>query len=219
MREPAGAALRHRAVRALLSVGRAFDRGQAHQDGDSLHRRRPDAGVPRGAAGACRRAKVSDVYCDLNGEPYRADEFGFAALRTKEHFASASDFVAPADCWGDVAAAGGAAASRAGGGRRAQGLREGAVVASCGPVPRAASAARRCWRAPAATELSRAGHHQGQRHRQFAGPQGQQRHLDGDHPRRVQDAVARRPGADSLSEHLAVDHLDKGTRPSRPTAA
>ena len=52
-------------------------------------------------------AKVSDSYCDMNGEPYRADEFGFTALRTKESFESASDFIAPADCWGDVAAAGG----------------------------------------------------------------------------------------------------------------
>jgi 3-oxoacyl-[acyl-carrier-protein] synthase-1 len=52
-------------------------------------------------------AKVSDIYCDMNGEPYRADEFGFTALRTKESFESASDFIAPADCWGDVAAAGG----------------------------------------------------------------------------------------------------------------
>ncbi len=51
-------------------------------------------------------ALVSDIYCDMNGEPYRADEFGFTALRTKEHFESASDFVAPADCWGDVSAAG-----------------------------------------------------------------------------------------------------------------
>lgn len=50
--------------------------------------------------------KVTDVYCDMNGEPYRADEYGFTALRTKEAFESASDFVAPADCWGDVAAAG-----------------------------------------------------------------------------------------------------------------
>ncbi len=38
----------------------------------------------------------------MNGEPYRADEFGFACLRTNEAFVSASDFVAPADCWGDV---------------------------------------------------------------------------------------------------------------------
>jgi 3-oxoacyl-[acyl-carrier-protein] synthase I len=50
-------------------------------------------------------ARVSDVYCDMNGEPYRADEYGFACLRCPERFESASDFVAPADCWGDVAAA------------------------------------------------------------------------------------------------------------------
>ncbi|WP_251972939.1 beta-ketoacyl synthase N-terminal-like domain-containing protein [Sphaerotilus microaerophilus] len=52
-------------------------------------------------------AQVSDIYCDMNGEPYRADEFGFTALRTKEHFESASDFIAPADTWGDVSAASG----------------------------------------------------------------------------------------------------------------
>lgn len=51
--------------------------------------------------------RISDVFCDMNGEPYRADEFGFAALRTSERFVSASDFVAPADCWGDVGAASG----------------------------------------------------------------------------------------------------------------
>lgn len=56
------------------------------------------AGLPNGAT-------VTDVYGDLNGEPYRADEFGFAALRTRESFTSTSEFVAPADCWGDVSAA------------------------------------------------------------------------------------------------------------------
>jgi 3-oxoacyl-[acyl-carrier-protein] synthase-1 len=49
--------------------------------------------------------QVTDVYCDMNGEPYRADEYGFACLRTKEFLGSASDFVSPADCWGDVSAA------------------------------------------------------------------------------------------------------------------
>ena len=49
--------------------------------------------------------RVSDVYCDMNGEPYRADEYGFTVTRTREMFVSASDFVAPADCWGDVGAA------------------------------------------------------------------------------------------------------------------
>ena len=50
-------------------------------------------------------ARVTDVFCDMNGEPYRADEFGFAMLRTRESFASTSDFVAPASSWGDVSAA------------------------------------------------------------------------------------------------------------------
>jgi len=54
-----------------------------------------------------RDARVTDLYCDMNGEPYRADEFGFAALRNRESFVSASDFIAPADCWGDVSAASG----------------------------------------------------------------------------------------------------------------
>jgi 3-oxoacyl-[acyl-carrier-protein] synthase I len=49
---------------------------------------------------------ISDIYCDMNGEPYRADEYAFACLRTKESLDAASDFVAPADCWGDVGAAG-----------------------------------------------------------------------------------------------------------------
>jgi len=70
--------------------------------------------IGEGLTGAFRSAlaplpngvKVSDVYCDMNGEPYRADEYGFTALRTKEFFDSASDFTAPADCWGDVSAAG-----------------------------------------------------------------------------------------------------------------
>lgn len=62
----------------------------------------------RGALGRLpERAKVSDIYCDMNGEPYRADEFAFSALRTKEFFESVSDFNAPADCCGDVGAAGG----------------------------------------------------------------------------------------------------------------
>jgi len=49
--------------------------------------------------------KVTDTYCDMNGEPYRADEFAFAVTRTRERFVAATDFVTPADCWGDVGAA------------------------------------------------------------------------------------------------------------------
>ncbi len=50
--------------------------------------------------------QIHNVFCDLNGETYRADEYGFTALRTKSRFRAATDFVAPADCWGDIGAAG-----------------------------------------------------------------------------------------------------------------
>lgn len=50
--------------------------------------------------------RVDNVFCDLNGETYRADEYAFSALRMGARMRSASDFVAPADCWGDVGAAG-----------------------------------------------------------------------------------------------------------------
>jgi 3-oxoacyl-[acyl-carrier-protein] synthase-1 len=50
--------------------------------------------------------EVHNVFCDLNGETYRADEYGLTAVRVKDRFRAATDFVAPADCWGDVGAAG-----------------------------------------------------------------------------------------------------------------
>ena len=52
-------------------------------------------------------AGVTDIYCDMNGEPYRADEYGFACLRSGSRLQSASSFHAPADCLGDVSAASG----------------------------------------------------------------------------------------------------------------
>jgi 3-oxoacyl-[acyl-carrier-protein] synthase-1 len=64
-------------------------------------------GAVRDAIGAELRTgeRVTDVYCDMNGEPYRADEYAFLVSRTREHFVAASEFVSPADCWGDVGAA------------------------------------------------------------------------------------------------------------------
>ena len=90
----------------VASVGRGFEQNRIKTEtvciGEGL-----TAAFREGLAGLPLGAKVTDVFCDMNGEPYRADEFGFACLRTKEAFESASDFVAPADCWGDVSAASG----------------------------------------------------------------------------------------------------------------
>ncbi|MGH9350081.1 MAG: beta-ketoacyl synthase N-terminal-like domain-containing protein [Vicinamibacterales bacterium] len=88
----------------VLSVGRGLEKNLIKTESVCLG---------EGLTGAFREAllglphggQVADVYCDMNGEPYRGDEFGFAALRTGQAFVSASNFVAPADCWGDVSAA------------------------------------------------------------------------------------------------------------------
>jgi 3-oxoacyl-[acyl-carrier-protein] synthase I len=50
-------------------------------------------------------ARITDLYCDLNGEPYRADEYGFATLRVSEQYDPDLDCVTPTDCLGDIGAA------------------------------------------------------------------------------------------------------------------
>ncbi|MHC4103655.1 MAG: beta-ketoacyl synthase N-terminal-like domain-containing protein [Planctomycetota bacterium] len=54
-----------------------------------------------------REFRIDFTICDQNGEAYRADEFGFMLARMSEYFVDPSDFMAPADIWGDVGAASG----------------------------------------------------------------------------------------------------------------
>ena len=105
-------------------------------------------------------------------------------------------------------------------GMRSKGYANGPLAVRVGQFRRRRARRRRCWPCSAAeTGSSDAGHHQGQRHGQLAGAQGQQRHLDRDHSGRVQDAVARRPGADSLSRtSRSRSRSPRARRPSRPTA-
>jgi 3-oxoacyl-[acyl-carrier-protein] synthase-1 len=88
----------------VLSVGRGFEENWIKTRtvciGEGL-----TAAFRAGLAGLPPGAEVTDVFCDMNGEPYRADEFGFACLRTRDAFRSADHFVAPAGSWGDVSAA------------------------------------------------------------------------------------------------------------------
>jgi len=58
-----------------------------------------------GKSGSASFGKIQHSYCDMNGETYRADEFGFAVLRTRQYYEDAGSFTTPADCWGDVGAA------------------------------------------------------------------------------------------------------------------
>lgn len=50
---------------------------------------------------------VGRIICDMNGERYRGNEYGFAVIRNPGRFRDAADFETPADCWGDVGAASG----------------------------------------------------------------------------------------------------------------
>lgn len=50
---------------------------------------------------------VDTTYCDINGERYRTEEWGFALLRVQRAF-KATDYQLVTDCWGDVGAATGA---------------------------------------------------------------------------------------------------------------
>jgi len=51
---------------------------------------------------------VDDIYCDINGERHRTDDWGFTLLRIPSVFRDGTAYVAAADCWGDVGAASGA---------------------------------------------------------------------------------------------------------------
>ncbi len=55
------------------------------------------------------RDLVHEVYCDINGERYRAEEWGLAILRTGQWFRDPARYVAPAGQWGDIGAATGTA--------------------------------------------------------------------------------------------------------------
>jgi 3-oxoacyl-[acyl-carrier-protein] synthase-1 len=64
--------------------------------------------VERAAANLSLPGEAADtVYCDINGERYRTEEWGFFALRAPYAYRS-SDYVAPCTSWGDVGAASGA---------------------------------------------------------------------------------------------------------------
>lgn len=57
------------------------------------------------AAGLRLPDEAADAeYIDINGERYRSEEWGFVAMRVPSAFRT-FNYVAPADCWGDVGAA------------------------------------------------------------------------------------------------------------------
>jgi 3-oxoacyl-[acyl-carrier-protein] synthase-1 len=84
----------------ILAVASSFEKNPIKTDtvcvGEGLFQRAPLNGV-----------RVSRVFCDLNGEPYRADEIGFTLVRFVDMLEDPSAFVTPAESWGDIGAASG----------------------------------------------------------------------------------------------------------------
>lgn len=50
---------------------------------------------------------INDVICDINGERYRGEEWGFVCLRLPQYFDDPTAYRSPADSWGDMGAASG----------------------------------------------------------------------------------------------------------------
>lgn len=69
-------------------------------------------GLTAAISGAVAPLRLPDkgidmVFCDINGERYRTEEWGFAFLRMQRAFKT-TDYKLSTDCWGDVGAATGA---------------------------------------------------------------------------------------------------------------
>ncbi|MCU0647587.1 MAG: hypothetical protein MUF00_06310 [Gemmatimonadaceae bacterium] len=63
-------------------------------------------GLSRAAAAVLPDAQqLGHCYTDLNGEPYRADEFAFLMTRVSDRLVDPTAFSAGAACWGDLGAA------------------------------------------------------------------------------------------------------------------
>jgi 3-oxoacyl-[acyl-carrier-protein] synthase I len=57
------------------------------------------------ARARCVEGGLTRILCDLDGEPYRAEEYGFTMLRQGRFVAEDAAFETPARCWGNVGAA------------------------------------------------------------------------------------------------------------------
>ncbi len=79
----------------------------ARSDLDNLGEGLSDA-LTQAASGLDKAERPIDgVYCDLNGERFRSDEWTFALLRCGTLFTDGTRYVAPSSAWGDVGAASG----------------------------------------------------------------------------------------------------------------
>jgi 3-oxoacyl-[acyl-carrier-protein] synthase I len=51
--------------------------------------------------------RINGIFCDINGQRYRNEEWGFVCLRLSNYFDDPTAYQSPAECWGDMGAASG----------------------------------------------------------------------------------------------------------------
>jgi 3-oxoacyl-[acyl-carrier-protein] synthase I len=51
--------------------------------------------------------RINAIICDINGERYRGEEWGFVCLRLSQYFDDPTAYLSPTECWGDMGAASG----------------------------------------------------------------------------------------------------------------
>jgi 3-oxoacyl-[acyl-carrier-protein] synthase-1 len=64
--------------------------------------------VREAAVGLPRDTQIDRIICDINGERYRAQEWGMAVMKTQPLFRDPTGYESAAAAWGDVGAATGA---------------------------------------------------------------------------------------------------------------
>lgn len=103
-----------RSLLGLPSLGQVVGAAIAHEsrnwDGDEglLGEGLTQAILQASARLQLPREQATDVYCDINGERLRTDDWGLATLRTQHVFRDPSAYTACVGEWGDVGAATGA---------------------------------------------------------------------------------------------------------------
>lgn len=92
----------------LSGTGVAVEQARIKTEHDNL-----GVGLSEAIREACQgldeSSPVSSIYCDINGERYRAEEWGLTILRTSRLYSDPSRYIAPAGQWGDLGATTGAA--------------------------------------------------------------------------------------------------------------
>lgn len=92
----------------LLGVGLATETKLIKSDEDNFGEGLTEAVVEAAAGLRVPDELIEEIYCDINGERYRAEEWGFVLLRAAQLFRDGTRYQCPASEWGDMGAASGA---------------------------------------------------------------------------------------------------------------